>query len=158
MHYWIYLKLVKASCVRAVAQPAARDHTNFMRALASSAVAVSVMRYVGGVCNACCRALLDKPQPGASFVRLCGRVVAFHPAVRSHTKGLCGACNIGGEDSNCVLRRRFLRRFSRYANARRCGCVRAFHVALRSQTTTATNKLKRHNTSRQRDPNAYHTW
>ena len=57
-------------CGRAAAlQPAARNHTNCMGALASLAVTVSAMCYVGGVCAACCRALVDKPEPGASFVQ-----------------------------------------------------------------------------------------
>ena len=88
------------ACVHAVAQP----RSNLLRAIipmawrarASLAVAVSAMCYVGGFCAARCRALLDKHKLGTSVVRLCGRAVAFQPAVRSHTKDLRGACNIGG--------------------------------------------------------------
>ena len=126
--------------------------------LASLAAAVSAMCYVGGVCVACCRALFDKPEPGAGFVRLCCRGVAFQPAVRSHTKDLCGARNIGGGGSNCVLRRRFLRRFLRCADARLRGCVRAFYGAWRNQNTTATGKPTRHSATRQRHPKVCHTW
>ena len=80
------------------------------RARASLAVAVSAMCYVGGFCAARCRALLDKHKLGTSGVRLCGRAVAFQPAVRSHTKDLRGARNVGGGGPNGVLRLRFLRR------------------------------------------------
>ena len=68
------------------------------------------MCYVGGFCAARCRALLDKHKLGTRVVRLCGRAVAFQAAVRSHTKDLRGACNIGGGGPNGVLRLRFLRR------------------------------------------------
>ena len=65
-------------CGRAAAlQAAVRNHTTGMRTLARLAVVVSAMFHVGGFCVACCRALLDKPELGASLVRLCGRVVAF---------------------------------------------------------------------------------
>ena len=65
-------------CGRAAAlQPAVRNHTDGMGTLARLAVVVSAMFHVGGFCVACCRALLDKPELGASLVRLCGRVVAF---------------------------------------------------------------------------------
>ena len=102
------------ACVHAVAQP----RSNLLRAIipmawrarASLAVAVSAMCYVGGFCAARCRALLDKHKLGTSVVRLCGRAVAFQPAVRSHTKDLRGACNVGGGGPNGVLRLRFLRR------------------------------------------------
>ena len=87
--------------------PRAQSYKLHGGALASLALAVSAMCYVGGVCVACCRALFDKPELGASFVRVCCGVVAFQLAVPSHTKDLCGACNIGGKASICVLRRRF---------------------------------------------------
>ena len=161
VHYWIHQNVAEASCVRAVAQLRSNLPPAIIQivwgALASLAAA-SAMCYVGGVCVACCRALFDKPEPGAGFVRLCCRGVAFQPAVRSHTKDICGARNIGGVGSNCVLRRRFLRRFLRCADARLRGCVRAFYGAWRNQNTTATGKPTRHSATRQRHPKVCHTW
>ena len=69
-------------CDRAAAlQPAARNHTNCMGALASLTQAVSVMLYVGRFCVACCRALLHKPELGTSFVCLRVCAIAFQLAV-----------------------------------------------------------------------------
>ena len=65
-------------CGRAAAlQRSVRNHTDGMGTLASLAVVVSAMFHVGSLCVACCRVLLDRPELGAGFVRLCGRVVAF---------------------------------------------------------------------------------
>ena len=51
-------------------------------------MAVSVLFCVGVFCAAGCRILLDKPELGESFLRLCGRAAAFQPAVRNHTNGM----------------------------------------------------------------------
>ena len=51
-----------------------------MVALASLAVTALVMWYFSGFGAACYRPPLDKPEFAASFVRLCGRAVAFQPA------------------------------------------------------------------------------
>ena len=65
VHYWINQSFAKALGVCAARRAAAfqlvvRNHTKGMGALASLAVAVSIMFYVGVFLVACCRALLDK--------------------------------------------------------------------------------------------------
>ena len=59
-----------------------------MGTLVSLAVAVSRMFYVGGVCTARCRALLNKQKLGGSCMRACARAAAFQHAARNHTIGM----------------------------------------------------------------------
>ena len=72
-HYWINQSFAKASCACAVV----KLRSNLPCAIISRAWGrLQVWRcVVGGSCVACCRALLDKPEAGASFVRPCGRVL-----------------------------------------------------------------------------------
>ena len=71
------MRLRPSSCA---ASCRAQSYQWHMVALASLAVTALVMWYFSGFGAACYRPPLDKPELAASFVRLCGRAVAFQPA------------------------------------------------------------------------------